>query len=143
MFAIAPQRIRVAYLLAVWTGQRQGRLSRLIWNAYDGSHIRLKQGKTGRRAVVPVSGAQKTARDKQAVVRKAVTILTATKGTARTGQGFSATWRKTLAKAKMTGLTFHGFRGTAVTRLDAAKRKLPRSTGIAYVMWLQFSTRII
>lgn len=117
LFNVAPERIRLAYLLAVWTGQRQGDLLRLTWNAYDGSHIRLKQGKTGRRVVLPVSGELKAALEAAAKDKKAVTILTTTKGTAWTSHGFSATWRKTLAKAKITGLTFHDLRGTAVTRL--------------------------
>ena len=116
----APSRIHLAFLLAVWTGQRQGDLLRLTWNAYDGSHIRLKQGKTGRRVVIPVSGILKAALDAEAKEKKAVTILTTTKGTAWTSHGFSATWRKTLAKAKVTGLTFHDLRGTAVTRLALA-----------------------
>jgi len=118
LLKVAPPRIRLAYLLAVWTGQRQGDLLRLTWNAYDGSHIRLKQRKTGRRVVIPVSGALKAALDQE--TKKAVTILTTTKGTAWTSHGFSATWRKTLAKAQVTGLTFHDLRGTAVTRLALA-----------------------
>lgn len=117
---VAPDRIRLAYLLAIWTGQRQGDLLRLTWNAYDGSHIRLRQGKTGRRVVVPVSGTLKAALDEAAKDKKALTILTTTKGTPWTAHGFSATWRKTLAKANITGLTFHDLRGTAVTRLAIA-----------------------
>lgn len=120
LLSLAPARIRLAYLLAVWTGQRQGDLLKLTWNSYDGSSIRLKQGKTGRRIVVPVSRALKDALDEAAKDKKAVTILTTTKGTPWTSHGFSATWRKTLAKAKITGLTFHDLRGTAVTRLAIA-----------------------
>ncbi|MEB3421771.1 tyrosine-type recombinase/integrase [Salipiger marinus] len=116
----APHRIRLAYLLAVWTGQRQGDLLRLTWTAYDGSHIRLRQGKTGRRVVIPVASALKAALDEAARDKKAVTILTTTKDTAWTGHGFSATWRKELAKAQVSGLTFHDLRGTAVTRLAIA-----------------------
>lgn len=120
LFEVAPHRIKLAYLLAVWTGQRQGDLLRLTWNAYDGSHIRLKQRKTGRRVVLPVSRVLKAALDEEAQTKKAVTILTTTKWTTWTSHGFSATWRKTLAKAGVTGLTFHDLRGTAVTRLALA-----------------------
>lgn len=120
LLKIAPPRIRLAYLLAVWTGQRQGDLLRLTWNAYDGTHIRLKQGKTGKRVVIPVSAALKAALDEAAKTKQAVTILTTVNGTPWTGHGFSATWRKTLAKAGVTGLTFHDLRGTAVTRLALA-----------------------
>ena len=120
LMAKAPERIKLAYLLAVWTGQRQGDLLRLTWNAYDGTHIRLKQSKTGRRVVIPVSGVLKAELDRTAENKVAVTILTTTKGTPWTSMGFSATWRKTLAAAKITGLTFHDLRGTAVTRLALA-----------------------
>ena len=33
--------------------QKQGDLLRLPWSAYDGTHIRLRQAKTGRRVVIP------------------------------------------------------------------------------------------
>jgi len=112
----APPRIRLAYLLAVWTGQRQGDLLRLTWHAYDGQHIRLKQGKTGRRVVIPVAGALRAALDEAAKTKKAVTILTTTKNTPWTADGFRTEWRKAVEKAKITGLTFHDLRGTAVTR---------------------------
>lgn len=120
LMKVAPPRIRLAYLLAVWTGQRQGDLLRLTWNDYDGTHIRLRQSKTKRGVVVPVSDELKTALDEAAKQRKAVTVLTTVNGTSWTSHGFSATWRKTLKKAKITGLTFHDLRGTAVTRLAIA-----------------------
>ena len=43
----APPYLRLAMLLAINTGQRQGDLLRLPWSAYDGTHIRLRQRKTG------------------------------------------------------------------------------------------------
>ena len=43
----APQHLHLPLLLALWTGQRQGDLLRLPWSAYDGTHIRLRQSKTG------------------------------------------------------------------------------------------------
>jgi len=118
--AIAPPRLALAYLLAIWTGQRQGDLLALTWSAYDGKTIRLKQGKTGRRVVIPVAAPLKAALDDAAKARAAVTILTTVTGTSWTSWGFSASWRKTVARAKVTGLTFHDLRGTAVTRLALA-----------------------
>ena len=44
----------LAFMLALWTGQRQGDLLRLTWGAYDGTFIRLKQSKGGVRVVIPV-----------------------------------------------------------------------------------------
>jgi integrase len=50
---VASDVIILAYILAVWTGQRQGDLLRLTWTAYDGTHIRLRQSKTGRNVMSP------------------------------------------------------------------------------------------
>lgn len=115
--AVAPPHIWLAYLLAVWTGQRQGGLLRLPWTAYDGNNIRLKQSKGGRRVTILVGSELKTALAIAAKAKTAVTILTTTKGTPWTSDGFRTSWGKTVAKAKVTGLTFHDIRGTAVTRL--------------------------
>lgn len=118
--AVAPPRISLAYLLAVWTGQRKGDLLRLTWTAFDGQHIRLRQSKTGKSVVIPVSSDLKAALDAASKDKHAVTILTTTKGTPWTSDGFDTEWQKVRAKAKVTGLTFHDLRGTAVTRLALA-----------------------
>ena len=44
----APPYLRLAMLLAINTGQRQGDLLRLPWSAYDGKHIKLRQKKDRR-----------------------------------------------------------------------------------------------
>ena len=116
MKAVAPPHIWLAFLLAVWTGQRQGDLLRLTWTAYDGNNIRLKQSKGGRRVNIPVGCELKTALDNAAKAKTAVTILTTTNGTPWTSDGFRTSWGKIVVKAKVTGLTFHDLRGTAVTR---------------------------
>ncbi|GLO68780.1 hypothetical protein MACH17_02970 [Phaeobacter inhibens] len=112
-------------MLAAWTGQRQGDLLALTWSAYDGTHIRLRQSKTKRRVVIPVAAPLKAILDEAAKNKATVTILTTSKGTSWTSHGFGATWRKTLAKAKISGLTFHDLRGTAVTRLAMAGCEVP------------------
>jgi integrase len=52
--AKAPETLRRALLLALYTGQRQGDLLALTWTAYDGQWIRLRQSKTGVRVAIPV-----------------------------------------------------------------------------------------
>ncbi|MGR4928175.1 hypothetical protein ACIPUD_15500 [Bradyrhizobium sp. CAR08] len=37
----APDELRFAPVLALWTGQRQDDLIKLTWSQYDGTHIRL------------------------------------------------------------------------------------------------------
>lgn len=127
--AKAPAHLHLALTMALWTGQRQGDLLRLTWSAYDGSHIRLKQRKTGGRVVIPVGRPLKLALDaaKRRLTElpegkpRSLTILATEGGTAWTESGFRASWRKACAKAGVVGVTFHDLRGTAVTRLALAE----------------------
>lgn len=75
---VASHVLSLAFLTAVWTGQRQGDLLALTWTAYDGSSLRLRQSKTGRYVVIPVGGPLKAVLD--AEPRRAVTILTTQAG---------------------------------------------------------------
>ena len=51
---MAPVHIHLPLTLALWTGQRQRDLLCLAWSAYDGTHIPLKQSKTGAHVRIPV-----------------------------------------------------------------------------------------
>mgnify|MGYP001766562882 CR=1 FL=1 len=116
--AKAPKHLHLALLLALWTGQRQGDLLRLPWSAYDGERIRLRQGKTGVRVVVPVGAPLKAALD--SIERKSPIILVNSEGKPWTADGFRSSWGKAAEKAGIADLTFHDLRGTAVTRLALA-----------------------
>ena len=48
LLSVAPDHIALPFMLAPYTGQRQGDLLRLQWRQYDGERIMLRQGKTGR-----------------------------------------------------------------------------------------------
>ena len=73
----APSYLHLAMLLAINTGQRQGDLLRLLWSAYDGKEIKMRQRKTGAYVPIPVSDALKTALD--AASRKSpIMLVTAT-----------------------------------------------------------------
>jgi integrase len=91
----------------------------LLWSAYDGKYIRLKQSKTGARVVIPVGAPLKVALD--TTPRQSTFILTTkTDGKPWTSDGFRASWRKASGKAGIVGITFNDLRGTAVTRLALA-----------------------
>ena len=105
-------------MLALWTGQRQGDLLRLPWSAYDGTHIRLRQSKTGARVVIPVGAPLKAALD--AAAKRSPIILTSRAGKPWTSDGFRASWSIARTKAGIVGVTFNDLRGTAVTRLAIA-----------------------
>lgn len=108
----APPRMVLALELARWTGQRQGDLLRLTWSAYDGSHIYLRQGKTGSQVRVKVAGDLKTLLDSQR--RTSVTILTNRRGQPYS-EGFRSSFRKAQAAAGVEDVTFHDLRGTFIT----------------------------
>src|SRR5262245_29351327 len=92
---LAPPHLRLPLLLALWTGQRQGDLLRLPWSAYDGTHIRLCQSKTGTRVVIPVGAPLKAALD--AARKHGPIMLTSTDRRPWTPDGFRASWRKACA----------------------------------------------
>jgi integrase len=110
--------LRLALMLALWTGQRQGDLLRLTWAAYDGETIRLIQSKTGARVTIPVGEPLKLVLD--ATKRQSPTILVNLDGHPWTPDGFRASWGKACKKAGIEDVTFHDLRGTAVTRLALA-----------------------
>lgn len=121
----APARIYEAFLMALWTGQRQGDLLSLTWSAYDGTHIRLKQSKTKRNVTVKVAKDLKVVLDRkraELVGREiaALTILTTAKGAPWTSDGFRTSWGKAVSKADITGVTFHDLRGTFITEARRA-----------------------
>lgn len=117
-YAHAPAHLHLALTLALWTGQRQGDLLALPWGAYDGTTIRLRQSKTGKRVAIPVGGPLKVVLD--AAARRATIILTTEAGTPWTSDGFRASWRAACHRAGIVGRTFHDLRGSAATRLAEA-----------------------
>ncbi|CAN5238707.1 site-specific integrase [soil metagenome] len=129
---VASPPLRLALILALWTGQRQGDLLALPWSAYDGARIRLKQGKTGVRVVIPVGSPLKAALD--ATKRVSPVILTNTDDKPWTEDGFRSSWGKAGARAGIVGITFNDLRGTAVTRLallGATEAEIATLTGHA------------
>lgn len=116
----APAHLHPALLLGLWTGQRQGDLLRLPWSAYDGTHIRLRQSKTGARVSIPVGTPLKAALDGMAKAKHGPIILTSTDEKPWTSDGFRSSWGKACEKAGIIGVTFNDLRGTAVTRLALA-----------------------
>ena len=116
----APAHLHLPLLLALWTGQRQGDLLKLAWSAFDGTHIRLRQSKTGARVSIPVGAPLKAALDAAATTKHGPVILTSTDKQPWTADGFRASWRKACQKAGIVGVTFNDLRGTAATRLALA-----------------------
>jgi integrase len=84
-------------------------LLRLPWSAYDGTHIRFQQSKTGRRMVMPAGAPLKALLDQSE--RRGPLILTNTMGRPWTADGFRSSWGKFSDRAGIIDLTFHDLRG--------------------------------
>lgn len=128
--ASAPSHLHLPLILALWTGQRQGDLLALTWPQFDGEKIRLKQGKTGARVVIPVGAPLKAALEP--LRQKVGKVLLNSDGEEWTQDGFRASWRKACARAGVVGVTFNDLRGTAVTRLalaDCTEAEIATITG--------------
>lgn len=145
----APRHLGRALLLAIWTGQRQSDLLSLKWSDYDGKYIKLQQqkmgrGKSGRRVKVLVSRelrdvlaeieAEQIGRsyltDNKRVDRPAVILTTARGNPWR--KGFKSAWRRAVADAGISGVTFHDLRGTFITlayRAGSSIREIAEASG--------------
>lgn len=147
---VAPQHLVNAMILASWTGQRQTDLLKLTWSAYDGTYLRLQQGKAGRgkqgrrvkilcsaelqRTLAAIRAAQQALAEHPDEDRRRpapVTILTTEDGRPwRTG--FKASWAAARKRAGISGVTFHDFRGTFITlahRAGASIRDIAEASG--------------
>jgi integrase len=123
LLAVASQEIKLALVLALWTGQRQGDLLRLPWFTYDGTHLRFCQSKTGRRMTMPAGMPLRALLD--GAERRSPLILMNSYGRSWTSDGFRTSWSKTCARAGVSGLTFHDLRGSAVVRRALAEAAVP------------------
>ena len=124
VLAVASPEIKLALVMALWTGQRQGDLLRLAWSAYDGSHLRFRQSKTGRRITMPAGTPLKALLD--SAERRGPVVLTNSYGRPWTSDGFRTSWSKACVRAGISGLTFHDLRGSAVVRLALAEATVPQ-----------------
>ena len=120
--ATASRPMRLAFLLALWTAQREGDIIRMTWRAYDGKSLMVRQGKTGAAVRIPVAGVLKSTLDTERAANArraapALHILATDRGNrAYTADGFRASFRAACEAAGIAGRTFHDLRGTFVTR---------------------------
>lgn len=111
----APDRMRLAMMVGLYTGQRKGDCLRMLWSDFDGRQIKVVQQKTGRKMKIPCHPALR--RELRRADRLGDTILTTGKGEPWAIPSFNTVWRRALEDAGLAGLTFHGLRVTAATIL--------------------------
>jgi integrase len=117
----APEWLRRAIALALATGQRSGDLVALRWSQYDGEVIRLQQQKTGAELEIPLGPDMR--RELSAWRREArtLTVLATVTGLPWKPGSFAtevSEWIR--GQPILGGLTFHGLRHTAASRLAEA-----------------------
>ena len=115
---VASPELRLALLLALWTGQRQGDLLLLPWTAYKNGRLSFRQGKRKRKVDMPLTKALRAMLD--SLPRQATTILTTPSGNPWGKVNFQHHWRKATLDAGLDGLHFHDIRGTTCTMLADA-----------------------
>lgn len=131
--AVADDEMRLALSLALHTGQRQADILKMAWSQYDGTHVSVRQEKTGRFVRVACTSALRATLD--AAERRGLLILLTKTSLAFKKRYFSEKWEATYNSAKLPGyadseaeivadksirLHFHDLRGTAVTMLFQA-----------------------
>ena len=108
-----------ATALALYSGQRQGDVLEMTWASVKGGLLEVRQEKTGKILVIPAHQGLLSVLSE--VPRSSVRILTSTRGTPWTKDGFRASWQKALtgplAPIREAKLVFHGLRKSAVVTL--------------------------
>jgi integrase len=114
----ADATMKLAYMLAAYTAQRQADILAMTWAQYDGQVIRLRQRKTGALVEVPCHRDLKVALD--AAERRGTVILTTLSGRPWKAYHFRHTWKMAMKKARIDGLQFRDLRRTAMVRMAEA-----------------------
>lgn len=139
MRAAAPQRIGLAMMLAVLTGQRQGDILRFKWADLQGDALRVRQSKTGKRLAIEINPDLEAVLDKCWLLKNGghqgnAYILPTRTGTPYTPEGFRAGWQRAHNKWVARGghhFHFHDLRALAATRCktpEEAMRLLGHTT---------------
>lgn len=119
--AVAEPEMKLAMVIALHTGLRQGDILRLMWHNYDGHKIIVTPGKSkregsaGKRLPIPCTAALKETLN--SLSKRSPLILTTKTGRAFKKRYFADQWEKTCKAAGIENLHFHDIRGTTVTML--------------------------
>jgi integrase len=119
---------RVAFMLALYTGQRKGDVLSMRWDDIQDGLIRITQNKTGKELWIPIHPT--LADELQQVAKNGVAVVARRDGRPLTDSGFNRNWRRQQAKHGFTGLQFHGLRRNAVNALLEAGCEIPEVSSI-------------
>ncbi|HIE68842.1 MAG TPA: hypothetical protein EYP98_01055 [Planctomycetes bacterium] len=155
----APGWMWQAAALALYTGQRQGDVLSMPWSAIKNGLIAVRQEKTGKPLVIPAH--QDLLRVLETMKRSGVCILSSTRGTPWTKDGFKTSWGKALRPPaqhgpvlprphplwfiRRAGLVFHGLRKSAVVMLleaGATEAEVSAITGQSLQMVAHYAKQV-
>jgi integrase len=116
-----PEVLRRVVVLARYTGQRRGDLCAMMWSAYDGSSLKVKQQKTGASLVVPVHPVLKAELDNWRRAAQSTHILVSETGKPWKPGNLTALMGDWLERIGLPGdLNVHGLRKLAAASLADA-----------------------
>lgn len=108
----------LAMEIGAFTGQRRGDVIRMTEKDYNGRRIAVTQNKTDEQVWIPVHSALKAALDARKT--RHMVLLVSAQGKPFKETHFSHRFKKAVDHAGLTGLSFHGLRGTAAMMLAEA-----------------------
>ena len=114
----APAHVLTPFMLALYTGQRQSDVLRMTWGDIDGSHIKVRQDKTGEHMVIAIHPDLRAHID--TLAKRPGPIALNSRGEPWTADGFKSSFADAKRGLEITGLVFHGLRHTAASRLYEA-----------------------
>ena len=110
---------RVAFMLALYTGQRKGDVLAMRWSDITGDgFIHVTQAKTGTELFIPIHPT--LAGELAGLEKRGLAIVGRSDGRPYTDSGFNAIWQREKARLGLGGVKFHGLRKNAVEAMYEA-----------------------
>jgi len=120
MDGLASGAVRLAWLLALYTGQRESDVLAMTWNAIRDDVIEVTQEKTGTRVWIPLHPILRNELVGARAARVGPCIVSTQAGGAYSVDGFRSIWHRARDAAGLAGCTFHGLRKNAAGALAEA-----------------------
>ncbi|MEQ9488042.1 MAG: tyrosine-type recombinase/integrase [Alphaproteobacteria bacterium] len=117
---VTRRSIRLAYFLALYSGQRQGDILSMSWHDIKDGGINVAQEKTKARLWIPVHPTLAEVLEAAKSDRKGTIIASKENGQRYSADGFRTIWTREMAQAGLHKLTFHGLRKNAASALAEA-----------------------
>lgn len=125
-YTAAPNHIRIALALALYTGQRQGDILKMLWSKVADGGIHVKQQKTNVELFIPMHWRLREELNQTRKIHAANKVIPATIVATRNGRPylkrwFNEEWNRVADAVKLPDdCVFHGLRKSALTFLAEA-----------------------